>query len=65
MTPRFSTSANPVCPGPLVWFDASHGDGTPAAILECATCGFIIVTGNFYDEAHAGCELLREGIVGR
>jgi hypothetical protein len=31
------------CPGPLVWFDVP-GD-PPAAILECAACPYIVVSG--------------------
>lgn len=45
------------CDGPLIWF----GVGEPeeyAAILECP-CGYVIVTGNFNDEAHAYTPVLR------
>ena len=56
------------CAGPLVWFDAppspaeTAAGATAAAILECATCGYLIVTGNVNDEAHSNVELLREGM---
>lgn len=59
------------CPGPLIWWydvfpspaEAAAG-GLPAAILECALCdcGYLIVTGNLHDEAHAETPLLREGL---
>lgn len=45
------------CEGPLIWFEVSTGD----AILECG-CGYIIVTGNFNDEAHAHTPFIREGL---
>lgn len=56
------TSTPPaVCEGPLVWFDvaASGHESTAAAILECATCDYVITTGNFNDEAHQDTPLLR------
>lgn len=48
------------CPGPLVWYDVEPHD----AILECAAkgCHYVIVAGNFHDQAHAATPLLREGI---
>jgi hypothetical protein len=46
------------CEGPLVWFDVSEG----TAILECAACDYVIVTGNFFDRAHALTPILREGL---
>jgi hypothetical protein len=48
------------CDGPLVWFDV-EGD-PPAAVLECAACGYILTSGNFHDEAHAETPMLREGM---
>lgn len=45
------------CPGPLVWFDV--GGDPPAAVLECASCSYVIVTGSFNDVAHSETELLR------
>lgn len=45
------------CPGPLLWFDV--GCPTDAAILECARCGYIIVTGNFNDVSHVETPILR------
>lgn len=46
------------CAGPLIWFDVEDC----GAILECATCEYVIVTGNFHDEAHTETPLLREGM---
>lgn len=43
------------CAGILVWFPLADRS---AAILECSACGFVIVTGNFFDSAHAECEIL-------
>lgn len=54
------TAAVATCPGPLVWFEV--GEPADAGILECHTCGYLIVTGSFHDEAHAYTELLREGL---
>ena len=48
------------CSGPLIWFDIDSDP--PSAVLECATCGYVVTTGNFHDEAHADTPLLREGI---
>jgi hypothetical protein len=45
------------CPGPLVWFDAPD-----SAILECAACGYMIVTGNLNDQEHAATPVIREGL---
>lgn len=45
------------CPGPLIWFPCEGG-----AVLECATCGHVTVTGNFNDATHAGTDLIREGV---
>lgn len=45
-------------PGPLVWFDAPP----EAAILKCASCDYIIVTGSFHDGRHQDTPLLREGL---
>lgn len=47
------------CAGPLVWFDVEALAAPPSAILECAACGYLIVAGNFNDEAHAETALLR------
>ena len=47
-----------MCPGPLIWYDAPPD----AAILECASCDYIVVTGTFHDERHANADLLREGM---
>lgn len=44
------------CPGPLIWFGV--GEPEDAAILECP-CGYVIVTGNFNDSAHAHTPLIR------
>lgn len=52
------------CPGPLIWYDVpSDGPWYPAAILECARCPYLIVSGNFSDEAHGETPILREGLV--
>ena len=48
------------CPGPLIWF--SVGIDEDAAILECAACGYVIVTGNFNDRCHAETPTMREGL---
>lgn len=48
------------CPGPLIWF--AVGQPEDAAILECAACPYVVVTGSFNDEAHAETELIREGL---
>lgn len=52
------TSGAPApCPGPLVWHDL---DGEPpAAVLDCASCDYVIATGGFNDTAHAGTEVLK------
>lgn len=45
------------CEGPLIWFDVE-----PDAVLECAACDYIIVTGNFHDEPHAHTPWIKEGL---
>lgn len=46
------------CQGPLIWFDVPPDN----AILECAHCGYIVVTGSLNDARHASAEILREGL---
>lgn len=46
------------CQGPLVWFDVGPG----SALLECAACGYIVVSGTFLDPEHAKASLMREGL---
>lgn len=52
------------CPGPLVWFTVpKRGEHVEwAGILECSACGYVIVSGNFNDEAHAETPFIREGL---
>lgn len=56
------------CPGPLIWCEANpspaeaNAGRLPAAILECATCGYLIVTGTYHDEQHTDTPILREGL---
>ena len=45
------------CPGPFVWYPCEGG-----AILLCAACGQITVTGNWNDQAHAHTGVLMEGL---
>ena len=47
-----------MCEGPLIWFDAAEG----GAILECAACGYVVITGGFNDDDHAETPVLREGL---
>lgn len=51
------------CEGPLIWFGVGAPD-EDAAILECAamSCGYLIVSGNWNDQAHAETPMLREGL---
>ena len=57
--------ALPPCPGPLVWFEAGETDchacgGTAyMSVAECATCGYIVTTGNYHDNAHEDTPLTR------
>ena len=58
-------SAPICCPGPLIWYevDIRHTVlGHRAAILHCATCGYIVISGNYNDREHADTELMREGL---
>ncbi len=54
------------CPGPLVWFDvgadAAQGSDEPAAILVCAACSYLVITGGVHDPAHVHTPILREGL---
>ena len=57
------------CPGPLVWFavEATERDQA-AAILECSSCPYVVVTGSFNDpcahrHAAAGGLLTMGGVV--
>lgn len=53
------------CEGPLVWFDVSafkhrtckHEHA--ACVIECAKCGYIVMSGNYHDDAHARTDVLR------
>jgi hypothetical protein len=46
------------CPGPLIWYDTEDS----SAVLECAACGYLIVSGSLFDREHNGTPLLREGL---
>lgn len=46
------------CEGPLIWFDVEAG----GAILECACCAYVVVSGGFNDEEHAQAPIMREGL---
>ena len=48
------------CSGPLIWFTVLDSD--PGAILECATCDYIVVSSHPHDQRHADTPLLREGM---
>lgn len=54
------------CPGPLIWYETSMPctctNDHPAAILLCATCGYIVITGGWNDDAHKDTEVMREGL---
>ncbi len=52
------------CPGPLVWFDSpgGHHPDRPAAILECASCTYIVIAPGFHNQAHSQTPLMREGM---
>lgn len=53
------------CPGPLIWYSVPDNDGhedAAGAVLECATCPYVIVAGSFNDDAHTDTPLLREGL---
>lgn len=45
------------CPGPLIWYDTDGG-----AILECAACSYVVLTGNLHDLDHYDTPVLREGL---
>lgn len=45
------------CAGPFIWYACEGG-----AILHCAACGHITVTGNWNEPAHAHTGVLMEGI---
>lgn len=47
-----------VCEGPLVWFGVLAG----GALLECACCGYLVVSGSLFDRAHTSTPLLSEGL---
>jgi hypothetical protein len=51
------------CDGPVLWFNVDDSDLSLGAVLECARpgCGFIIATGQFFDDAHMSADILREG----
>ncbi len=46
-----------MCDGPLIWYDAVRD-----AVLYCARCGYIVVTGNWNDADHAETPVLKEGL---
>lgn len=60
------TSAPVACPGPLIWYETDMpctcSSRHPAAILHCATCGYIVCSGGYNDEQHADTDVLREGL---
>jgi hypothetical protein len=53
------------CPGPLIWFDIEprpDRDELAAAILECATCDYVTMTGAFGNTEHADIAILKGGL---
>jgi hypothetical protein len=46
-----------MCDGPFIWYPCTGG-----AVLHCAACGQITMTGNWNDEKHVGTPILTEGI---
>lgn len=55
------------CEGPLIWYsveDVIPGVIDCAGILRCnqPECGYIIVTTNLHDQAHANTPVLPEGL---
>jgi hypothetical protein len=46
-----------ICYGPLIWYACTGG-----AVLHCAACGHITVTGNWNEPEHMYAEILREGV---
>jgi len=48
------------CTGTLLWFcvpeDARFLE---AAVIECSACGYLVVTGSFFDERHVDRPIMR------
>lgn len=44
-----------MCDGPLIWYD-TDGYG---AVLHCASCGHLTVTGNPNDDRHQDTPLMK------
>jgi len=45
------------CDGPFIWYPCTGG-----AVLHCAACGHITVTGNWNEPRHAHTPVLTEGV---
>lgn len=45
-----------MCPGPLIWYHITTGGG----VMECACCGYIVVSGNLIDDDHVETAVMRE-----
>jgi hypothetical protein len=45
------------CQGPFIWYPCDSG-----AVLLCAACGHLTVTGNFNEPAHAHTPILMAGV---
>lgn len=58
-SPAYVTGEIPpgTCPGPFIWYPASQG-----AVLLCATCRHLTVTGNWNQPEHAYTPILTEGL---
>lgn len=57
MNQRAAREADVACPGPFVWYPCEGG-----AVLLCATCGHLTVTGNPNAGDHADTPVLAEGV---
>jgi hypothetical protein len=44
-----------MCEGPFIWYPCPYG-----AVLHCARCGHITVTGNIYEYKHAQTPIIKE-----
>lgn len=60
------SSAPKPCPGPLIWYETTMKCNCdrdhPAAILHCATCGYIVCSNGLHDLVHADTDIMREGL---
>ncbi len=62
MTAEAPSASVAPCPGPLIWYHVGPRHDGLGAVLECACCDYVVITGGFNDAAHENTPTMSEGL---